>query len=87
MYGTGAAPVSGRGRFDHPSNISSIISLGMILVMVELFAGAISFCKNPSSHQEVQFENPREVVNMIGFADLLLKVISRLPPAKLKTPS
>ena len=48
----------------------------------ELFAGAISFCKNPSSHQEVQFENPREVVNMIGFADLLLKVIERMPLPK-----
>jgi uncharacterized protein (TIGR02391 family) len=55
--------------------------------MRELFAGAISFCKNPSSHQEVQFENPREVVNMIGFADLLLKVIGRLPSAKLKASS
>src|SRR6516165_10041962 len=35
----------------------------------ELFAGAISFFKNPPSHREIQFENPREVVDMICFAN------------------
>jgi uncharacterized protein (TIGR02391 family) len=32
----------------------------------ELFAGAISFFKNPPSHHEIQFENPREVVVATG---------------------
>jgi uncharacterized protein (TIGR02391 family) len=46
----------------------------------ELFAGAIGFCKNPSSHREIQFDNPREVVDMICFANQLLRIVDRLPP-------
>ena len=44
----------------------------------ELFSGAISFCKNPSSHREVQFENPREVVDLVCFANQLLRIVDRL---------
>ena len=40
-----------------------------------LFAGAIGFCKNPSSHHEIQFDNPREVVDMICFANQLLRIV------------
>jgi len=46
--------------------------------MRELFSGAISFCKNPSSHREVQFDNPREVIDVICFANQLLRIINRL---------
>ncbi len=45
----------------------------------ELFAGAISLFKNPSSHHEIQFENPREVVDMICVANQLLRIVDRLP--------
>jgi uncharacterized protein (TIGR02391 family) len=44
----------------------------------EMFAGAISFCKNPSSHHEIDFEDPREVVDMISFANQLLRIVDRL---------
>jgi uncharacterized protein (TIGR02391 family) len=44
----------------------------------ELFAGAISFCKNPSSHHEIDFEDPREVVDMISFANQLLRIVGRI---------
>jgi uncharacterized protein (TIGR02391 family) len=44
----------------------------------ELFAGAISFCKNPSSHHEVQFEDPREVADLISFANQLLRIVGRI---------
>jgi uncharacterized protein (TIGR02391 family) len=44
----------------------------------ELFAGAIGLCKNPSSHHEIQFENPREVVDMICFANQLLRIVDRI---------
>ncbi len=44
----------------------------------ELFAGAISFCKNPSSHHEIDFDDPREVVDMISFANQLLRIVDRL---------
>jgi uncharacterized protein (TIGR02391 family) len=46
--------------------------------MRELFAGAISFCKNPSSHREVQFETPREVIDLICFANQLLRIVGRI---------
>lgn len=44
----------------------------------ELFAGAISACKNPSSHHEVQFEDPREVIDMVHLANHLLRIVDRL---------
>jgi uncharacterized protein (TIGR02391 family) len=44
----------------------------------ELFAGAISFCKNPSSHHEIDFDDPREVIDMISFANQLLRIVDRL---------
>jgi uncharacterized protein (TIGR02391 family) len=44
----------------------------------ELFAGAISFFKNPSSHHEIQFDDPREVVDMICTANQLLRIVDRL---------
>jgi uncharacterized protein (TIGR02391 family) len=47
--------------------------------MRELFAGAISQCKNPSSHREVQFEDPAEAIDLICFANQLLRIVERLP--------
>lgn len=44
----------------------------------DMFAGAISFCKNPSSHHEIDFDDPREVVDMISFANQLLRIVDRL---------
>jgi len=44
----------------------------------ELFAGAFGLCRNPSAHHEVKFEDPREVVDMICFANQLLRIVSRV---------
>lgn len=44
----------------------------------ELFSGAMSFFKNPSSHREVQFEDPQEVIDMICSANHLLRIVGRL---------
>jgi uncharacterized protein (TIGR02391 family) len=44
----------------------------------ELFAGAISQCKNPSSHREVQFEDAAEAIDMICFANQLLRMVDRI---------
>lgn len=44
----------------------------------ELFAGAISSFKNPSSHRDVQFESAREAMDMICFANQLLRIVDRL---------
>jgi uncharacterized protein (TIGR02391 family) len=46
--------------------------------MRELFAGAIAQCKNPSSHREVQFDDAGEVIDMICFANLLLRIVERI---------
>lgn len=48
--------------------------------MRELFSGAISRCKNPSSHREVQFEDAGEAIDMICFANQLLRMVDRMPP-------
>ena len=45
----------------------------------ELFCGAISSFKNPTSHREVQFDNAHEVVDLICFANQLLRIVGRTP--------
>ena len=46
--------------------------------MREMFAGAFSICRNPSAHREVKFDDPREVIDMICFANQLLRIIGRI---------
>jgi len=41
-----------------------------------LFKGAIALFKNPSSHRTVNYDDRLAVIQIIAFADLLLKLIS-----------
>lgn len=45
-----------------------------------LFAGAIAAFKNPGSHRDINIEDPVEVVELIAFADLLIKIAERRKP-------
>jgi uncharacterized protein (TIGR02391 family) len=44
----------------------------------DLFAGAFSIFRSPSAHQEVKFDEPREVIDMICFANQLLRIVARI---------
>lgn len=48
--------------------------------VMDLFAGAIGSFKNPSSHRDVDLTDPVDTVELIGFADLLLRIADRRNP-------
>jgi hypothetical protein len=41
-----------------------------------LFKGAIALFKNPSSHRTVNYDDRLAVIQIIAFAELLLRIIS-----------
>ncbi len=43
----------------------------------DLFAGAIALFKNPSSHRDIDFSDPKEVADLIHFANVLLRITDR----------
>lgn len=43
--------------------------------MAHLFAGAIGLYKNPSSHRDIDWEDPQECAELIYFANHLLRII------------
>ena len=50
---------------------------GESVALMDLFKGAIGLFKNPSSHRQVDFEDPVEAAETIILADLLLRILRR----------
>jgi hypothetical protein len=46
--------------------------------MMDLFAGAVGKYKNPSSHRDVEFTDPKEVADLIRIANHLLRIVDRI---------
>lgn len=47
--------------------------------MRDLFVGSIGLFKNPSSHREVNYNDPGEAAELILFANYLLRLVERTP--------
>jgi uncharacterized protein (TIGR02391 family) len=47
--------------------------------IMALYLGLIGAFKNPTSHRHVDFDDPIEAAEIILFADLLLRMLDRLP--------
>ena len=45
---------------------------------MELFAGAVGVFKNPTSHRNVQYDDPTEAAEFILLADLLMRLLDRV---------
>lgn len=51
---------------------------GEQVARMELFAGAIGTYKNPSSHREVNFTDPKEAADIIHIANQLLRIVESI---------
>jgi len=49
--------------------------------MSDLFSGVIGLLKNPSSHRDIDLEDPQETAEAIMWANYLLRLVDRLSPS------
>ena len=47
-----------------------------------LFAGSIGLFKNPSSHREVDWEDPKECAELVYLANQLIRIVERYSAMK-----
>lgn len=51
---------------------------GEQVARMEMFSGAIGMFKNPTSHREVEFDDPTEASEVVLLADLLMRILDRI---------
>lgn len=51
---------------------------GERVARMELFAGAIGTYKNPSSHREIDLDDPKEAADIVHLANTLLRTLDRI---------
>jgi len=59
---------------------------GESVALMDLFKGAVGLFKNPPSHRRVTFDDPTEAAEIVLLADLLLRLLRKIPPATSSTP-
>ncbi len=47
--------------------------------VMHLFIGALALLRNPPAHREVDYDDPVEAAEVVLLADLLLRIVGRLP--------
>jgi hypothetical protein len=52
------------------------------LPTMALYTGLIGALKNPGSHRQVDFDDPAEAVEVVLFADLLIRTLDRMSSAR-----
>lgn len=62
-----------------PLRDTAVVDRGERESRMHLFAGALGSFKNPSSHRNVDFTDPREVAEIILFANYLVRIVDSLP--------
>ena len=55
----------------------SSLERGEMVGVMELFAGAIGTFKSPSSHRQIDYEDPTEASEVVLLADLLMRLLDR----------
>ncbi len=50
--------------------------------MSDLFAGAMGVFKNPTSHRLAAFNKPEDAVDLVMFANYLLRLVDQRTPPK-----
>lgn len=69
-----------RKAFGPPAGplVDKKIEVGEQTARMELFAGALGAFKNPSSHRDVEFSDPKEAADIIHIANQLLRIVESI---------